>query len=198
MQARLDITLENARRVFTYFQVMPSYVEFVSVFAVKEGEQYEASDLRFSGFRETVYLSPSARQLRLDYLGLGGRGYQLCYNLKCVANKSLEEKRLSRLPRDKWKWSNRQMAFHHQFDTDRGTSLWILTAARDDLQQRVQKLVGPSGRAKDRDYSSAESSFVASLSAHLLLAQAASEDWRGHLRWLEQVLEEKVCCSICP
>jgi hypothetical protein len=189
-EARLDITLNDFRRLLTYFQVMPSLIDFISVFAIKNREP---PDLRFSGFHERVYLHQGLTPvtIEVDYLGLSGRNYQLCYNLKSMANKSEEYGDLERLKRENWEWSSRQMVIHHQFDVLKGTTLWILTMARSELQERVEKLIGPNSRRGDRDFTSAESSFCASLAVHILLAQAASEGWRGHLRWLEQVLEKK-------
>jgi len=182
---------------------MPAYVDFISLFAVnaREGGD-EISDLRFSGFREVVRLSPGYPGLSLRHLGLGGRGYQMSFNLKCVANQSMSSPEWPNLPRNEWSWHVRQAAVHHQFDVEKGTTLWILTAARDHLQTRVEALTGqasdcagtlrPIGRAQDRDFSDTEKSFVASISVHLMLAQWASEDWRGYIRWMEQELEKFV------
>ena len=212
-QSKLDISLTHAKRIFTYFQVMPSYVDFVSVFTAKRTEEVDVSDIRFSSFRERVRLGPGAQGLDLPHLGLSGRGYQLSYNLKNIANKSRDDPRWAAgIPQHKWKWSTRQAVFHHQFDMAHGTTLWILTSARETLQERVENLVDqsstalPSGarpravnkneevesRIEDRTFSTVEDCFVASLSVHLLLAQYSSEDWRGYLRWLEQMLESKV------
>jgi hypothetical protein len=216
-QEKLDVTLEHVCKIFTYFQVMPSYIDFISVFTVRPDDEDEVSDLRFSGFRERVRLStdPNMRGLKVDALALSGRAYQLSYNLKCIANKTKEAGKLDVVAQEKWQWSPRQAAIHHQFDVEKGTTLWIVTAARTELQMRIQDLTdqagtgaavpGPAGsaaaqttaangRAEDRTFTTAEDSFIASLSVHLLLAQWASEDWRSHLRWLEQVLEKKVCC----
>lgn len=197
-QARLDVTRDMACAILTYFQAMPSYIDYLSVFAIKIGEQVDASDLRFSGFKERLLLSPVStgpRGLNLPQLGLSGRSFQICFNLKSVSLKK------SVGVRERWQWSARQAVFHHQFDTGHGTSLWIMTSARDDIQKRIQELVGENGDEGDRSFDSPASSFMSSLAVHSVLAQWASEDWRGYIRWLEQVLEEKVwfcSCSFGP
>lgn len=166
------------------------------------------SDLRFSSFRESIRLSPDSCGLNLPHLALSGRGFQLCYNLKSVTNKSKDRLSWSTVKdrKERWDWSVRQAVFHHQFDMQEGRSLWIITSARDHLQQRVPKLTGqterrlrthtiygeddielPSSRS-DRTYTATADSFIASLSMHLMLAQYSSEDWRGYVRWLEQML----------
>lgn len=208
------MSLAHAKRIFTYFQVMPSYIDFVSAFCKKMQDDEDVSDLRFSSFRESIRLSRDSCGLDLPHLALSGRGFQLSYNLKSVTNKSKEKPSWSAVidRKEKWDWSVRQAVFHHQFDMKEGSSLWIITSARDYLQKRVQKITGQTERklpatsqAKsdeedtdlqtrpaDRTYTTAADSFIASLSIHLMLAQYASEDWRGYVRWLEQMLEKKV------
>jgi hypothetical protein len=213
-QSKLDVSLSHAERLFTYFQVMPSYIDFVSAFCKKRQDDEDVSDLRFSSFRESIRLSPIACGLNLPHLALSGRGFQLSYNLKSVTNKSKEKTSWPAViqSKEKWDWSVRQAVFHHQFDMKEGSSLWIITSARDYLQKRVQRLTGQTERRPpitsqanisedetelqsspaDRNYTTAADSFIASLSIHLMLAQYASEDWRGYVRWLEQMLEKKV------
>lgn len=206
------MSLAHAEMIFTYFQVMPSYIDFVSAFCKKRQDDEDVSDLRFSSFRESIRLSPDSCGLNLPHLALSGRGFQLSYNLKSVTNKSKERPSWPGVQdrMEKWDWSVRQAVFHHQFDMKEGRSLWIITSARHYLQERVQKLTGqmerrpsthashgeddlelPSSRT-DRTYTTTEDSFVASLSMHLMLAQYSSEDWRGYVRWLEQMLEKTV------
>ncbi|KAK3365513.1 hypothetical protein B0T24DRAFT_636007 [Lasiosphaeria ovina] len=207
-QAKLDVRLAHAKRIFTCFQVMPAYIDFVSVFAVKRADEEDISDIRFSSFREHVSLSDEMRGLNLPQLGLSGRGYQLSYNLKSVANTAKEYPArwtVVRNNREQWSWSIRQAVFHHQFDIEHGTTLWILTTARNYIQTRVEQLTGQTHnhaksiddetdflepRPQDRDFSTTEASFRASLAVHLVLAQYASEDWRGYLRWLEVMIEK--------
>jgi hypothetical protein len=195
---KLKVTFEHAKKILSYFQVMAAYVDFMSVFAVEAGrpdQKIDPVDLRFSSFREHVVLSPLTKGgLSLPFLGLGGRGYQLCYNLKCIANqdKEADPTGYTEVNRSTWTWSPRQAVFHHQFDMENGTSLWVITAARTQLQSRMQELLGDSGRAEDKRFRDVYSSFISSLSVHILLAQWASHDWRGHLRWLEQEIEENV------
>ncbi|KAK6072121.1 hypothetical protein SCUP234_09391 [Seiridium cupressi] len=242
-QAKLNLTLSHAKSIFTYFQVTPSYIDFISVFTVNRSDEADVSDLRFSSFRERVRLGAHSNCLSLPHLALSGRAFQLSYNLKCVSNTTRESptgwSRVANTP-EEWQWSTREMldsssvdrlsfgatlrfiveklkkltrflkysqaVFHHQFDMKEGTTLWILTAARNYLQKRVQKLVGQNGtqmasstndednlqpRSEDRSFSTPGKSFISSLSVHLVIAQYASEDWRGYLRWLEQMLEKK-------
>ncbi|KAK0717375.1 hypothetical protein B0T26DRAFT_802525 [Lasiosphaeria miniovina] len=124
---------------------------FVSVFAVKRADEEDISDIRFSSFRE--------------HLGLSGRGYQLSYNLKSVANTAKENYPQTRVEQLTGQTHN------HAKSIDDETDL---------LEPRPQ----------DRDFSTIEASFRASLAVHLVLAQYASEYWGGYLRWLEVMIEK--------
>jgi len=171
---------------------MASFVDFITMFAVKgsSGRQVEPVELRFSGFRERILLARPARALALPSLGLGGRNYQLCYSLKRMNLRRQAAKQ------EDFLWSARHSAVHHQFDIEKGVTVWVVASARDELRGRIKQLTGANGNAdfrqEDRCFASAEESFISSLAVHLVLAQWATEDWRGYIRWLEQVLEEKV------
>ena len=80
-RARLKITQSMLTQILTYHQVMPAYLDFISVF----GSQSKLHDLRFSSFREQATLADPLRSRVVHGLGRSGRQYQLCYNLKCVA-----------------------------------------------------------------------------------------------------------------
>ena len=119
-RAPLRLTQDMLLRLLSFHQVMPVYLDFLSVF----GSQNEARDLRFSGFREQVALSITHRA-SIPELGRSGRQFQLSYNLKAVACKSALGIALT-----EQQWSIRQAAIHHQFDVESGLSLWIITQGR--------------------------------------------------------------------
>ncbi|XMA09782.1 hypothetical protein WAI453_002573 [Rhynchosporium graminicola] len=131
-ETKLSVTRDIASRILTYFQVMPSSIDFISVFTVHPGQQIEAVELRFK-FPTLL---------------------QLCYNLKCVAFKYGSGRR------EYWLWSPRQAAVHHQLDVGEGTALWIFASARDELQERVSELTGPEGRLDDRTFDTPAESFI--------------------------------------
>jgi hypothetical protein len=173
-------------RILTYHQVMSGFLDFLSVFGLKD-EKNEARDLRYSGFREQTTFSDPISGSVIPQLGRHGRQFQLCYNLKSVVCKSAA--RVALVDKD---WSIRQGAFHHQFDIQEGTTLWIVTQGRKDIKERVQKLTGDNGRPEDRDFSTPAQCFRASLEVHLLYCHWSTERWRWYVQWLEEVIEEKV------
>lgn len=175
-RSELQVTQEMLTLILTFHQVMPSYLDFISVF----GAQSDSRDLRFSGFRESRNLIRSSRMPVLDSLGRSGRQFQLVYNFKGVTCKEKNE------------WSIRQAAIHHQFDIENGTTLWIVTKGHTDLQQRYKELTGPEGREEDRSFGDVAQCLRSSLAVHSLFCQWATEDWRDYLRWLEETIESEV------
>ncbi|KAL9080572.1 MAG: hypothetical protein Q9157_000714 [Trypethelium eluteriae] len=150
------------------------------------GAQSDPKDLRFSGFRERTMMRDPARGLPVPSLGRSGRNFQISYNLKGVTFKSKgnESMRLD-------EWSIRQAAIYHQFDIVFGTTLWIVTKGRLDIQQRYKELTGPDGRAEDKSFDSLEDCFRSTLAAHLLYCHWSTEDWRWYIRWLEDIIDEE-------
>ncbi|KAH6699840.1 hypothetical protein BKA61DRAFT_582692 [Leptodontidium sp. MPI-SDFR-AT-0119] len=65
-------------RILTYHQVMPAYLDFLSVF----GSDIHPRDLRFSDFPEQTLLSNTPRGVIAPELGRSGRQFQMCYNIK--------------------------------------------------------------------------------------------------------------------
>ncbi|KAI9776788.1 MAG: hypothetical protein M1816_005082 [Peltula sp. TS41687] len=168
--------------------LMPNYLDFVSVF----GSQALPRELRFSSFREQILLSSPPRGPAVPDLGRSGRQFQLCYNLKAVtclsdANTATKSK----------EWSIRQAAFHHQFDVEEGTTLWIVTQGSLDLKNRVQEMTGKDGRPEDRAFRNPEECFRSSLAIHLLYCHWSTEEWRWYIQWLEDVIDQELAIPRC-
>ncbi|ERF69788.1 hypothetical protein EPUS_07044 [Endocarpon pusillum Z07020] len=178
----LNITRQMLIRIASYHQVMPEYLDFISVF----GQQSSSRELRFSGFREQVLLSKPVKGLSMPSLGRSGRQYQLCYNLKSVACLSAADTTLKQK-----EWSIRQAAFYHQFDVGHGTTLWIVTKGDLEIKERLQEMTGKDGRPEDRAFGTPEECFRSSLAVHLLYCHWSTEAWRWYLQWLEDVTDHE-------
>ena len=181
----LKLTRTMLTRILTYHQVMAGYLDFLFVF----GSQNEARDLRYSGFREQFSLrklpTPNPNEIRT--LKRSGRQFQLSYNLKTVALKSPDNTALSDM-----EWSIRQAAFHHQFDIEEGTTLWIVTQGHLSIKERIQEMTAIHGRPEDRKFGNEVECFRTSLRTHLLYCQWSTEEWRWYIQWLEEVIETEV------
>lgn len=64
--------------LFSYHQVMPTFLDFLFPF----GRQEFAQNFYFSGFRSQCRLSDNQGSLSVPQLGRSGQSYELCYNLK--------------------------------------------------------------------------------------------------------------------
>ena len=181
---QLKITRNALTQILTFHQVNPIYSDFILLF----GAQSDPTDLRFSSFRQTTTIQFPARGPSIEELGRSGRHFQLCYNLKGVTLKQKDKIH----PRFD-EWSLRQAAIYHSFDVVFGTTLWIVTKGRLDIQQRFKELTGPRAREEDKSFGTSEQCFRSSLSAHLLYGQWSTEDWRWYIRWLEEAVENHVC-----
>ena len=170
-------------RILSYYQVMPSYLDFLLVFGVHK----HSREKRFSGFRQQVLWAKDSN-LAIDCLGRSGREFQICYNLKAVA-KSTEPGLLTTSDKH---WSIRQGAFHHQFDMEKGNSLWIVTRTGLDIKQRIEELTGKSGRSEDRQFQTPAECLRSSLAVHLLLCHWSCENWRSYFQWLEDTMDSEV------
>lgn len=190
----LNITRKMLLRVLSYHQVMPAYLDFISVF----GSQDDPRDLRFSGFREQTLISQGSniRGPAVLSLGRSGRQIQLSYNLKAVACTSL-------INAENKTWSIRQTAFHHQFDVENGKSLWIVTKGDLQIKDRIEEMTGQNGKPEDRNVSTLQDCFKFSLKSHLLCCHWSTEEWRWYIQWLEEMIDIEVRKSLrqlilCP
>lgn len=181
-RARLRVTRSMLVEVLTFHQVMPDYLEFLFIF----GLQSEPRDLGFGSFRQHMSLKPANSKFAVPSLGRTGRNYQLCYNLKGVTCKYRNPEDLAQSD-----YSIRQAAIYHKFDASNGSSLWIVTKGGLDLNDRFKKLTGKDARPEDKSFGSVEECFKSSLSAHLLFCHWATEDWRGYIKWLEEVVDQE-------
>ena len=187
-QAQLNISRKMLVRILSYHQVMPSYLDFVSLFGIHNNFR----EPRFSGFRDQTVLTPN-KNLEADTLGRSGRQYQLCWNLKAPGRWS-DERTLQPSPE---KWTIRQGAFHHQFDVMNGTTLWIITKPGLDIKDRVQDVTGKSGNEEDRQFTTPEQCLKSSFAVHLLIGHWATEKWRQYFQWLENKIEDEVSQTAC-
>ena len=147
--------------LFTYHQVMASFLDFVFPF----GKQLYAKDFHFGGFKEGSRFSPGP-YTGISELNRSGLGLRLSYNLRSVERSQYQ----TGLP-----WSIRQIAVYHEFDiqTDRG--MWIIVKGDKFIRDRMTE-VNPMPILSHEN--SRSEAFSLSLSTHLLLCDWCGENWR--------------------
>ena len=206
-RSRLRVSRSMMTHLLTFHGVMPTYLDFVFVF----GRQEEPRDLNFSGFREHMSLEKHRITQNHQIKSLqdrpmpviGDDHYQMCFNLKGATFKTntwkrqweamrLEHKISDSLPVLDREWTIRQVAIYHRFNVETGETLWILTKGDTDLQQRFKDLTSKNSLPAGNSFDTPLECFRSSLAAQVMYCQWSTEDWREQLRWLEDVIEEKV------
>ena len=175
----LKCTKQMLLRLLTYHQVMPAYLDFLTVF----GSHSAPKELRFSGFRDQIHLEKISSH-PIDPLRRSGRQFQLSFNLKSVTCKTPPTTHV-----ESFLWSIRPVAIHHQFDIEEGTTLWIITKGNLELQKRVKDMTSSQGRPVDKTFDTAENCLRSTLGVHLMIAHFSAEEWRPYVQWLEDVVD---------
>ena len=161
--------------ICTFYQVPPSFLDFVFPFGMRE----HAQDFHFSGLREESRLASYDRGCALPVLNRSGRDLRFCYNLRSVEpSKSQPD-----LP-----WSIRQCAVYHSFDVDNGQISWVIVKGNKDMKDRITEASKkPTHNGSLRE--SRSNRFAASLETHLMLCNWSGENWRWYINDLEDRLQ---------
>jgi hypothetical protein len=182
----LNITLKSLRRLSSYHQITPHFLDFIDVYGHISGND---RDLRFSGFRTELYLQNPPAGCVIDDLGRSGRHYQLCYNMKTVVQKGqLSDKGSGAIP-----WKIRQAAIHHQFDvgTTNGAQVWVFGDPHGEIKDRVADIVHVQENHKHR-FGTTSQSLKSSLDIHLEIARWSTGGWRRYILFLEETIQNLV------
>lgn len=175
----LKVTWSMLSRILTFHQVMPNFLDFISVF----GKQDDARDITFSSFQDLNLISRAPAKLAIDELDRTANRYQLCYNLKSVATGS------------KTKYSIRQAAVHHQFDIKEGKAFWIFAQGHWDLFDRLNAISGPDWRERSLSFGCLAECFGSTLTVHKLACEWACQNWRKYIVYLEVNIKKHVSFS---
>ena len=162
---------------FTYFQVIPEFLDFLFLF----GKQEHAQDLYCSGFYQRTCLTGVRLGTKADTRKWSGRDMQVCYSLKSVESSPSQEH---------WPWSIRHCAVHHSFDTENIRSTWLIIKGDSLIEERIQLATSekeaPMGNLA---FETIEGAFGAALTTHLILCDWSAENWRWYIKFLEESFE---------
>ncbi len=159
---------------FTYFQVMPAFMDFLLLF----GEQEHAQDLYCSGFYQHTRLAGVELGTKADTRNWSGRDMQVCYSLKSVEPSPSQAH---------WPWSIRHCAVHHSFDAEYIRSTWLIIKGDQLIEERIKSATSekeaPMGKPA---FETIEKAFGAALTTHLILCDWSAENWRWYIKFLEE------------
>jgi len=196
---RLDLRLDDLMCIGSYHQVMPDYMDFLSVYGMRSSGKVDAG-LRFTGFRSRLVCSHPLPGHAIVDIGRSGKRFELCYNLKSAV-RQLEMKAAQPLdteinqPQDLG-FAIRQAAVYHRFDLKTHRSFWMTTDPGADLRDTISHLLRnelqPSEIFSD-DTSTFNDALRFSLDIHLALAEWVTEDWKWYVDRLEDRVEAIAC-----
>ena len=162
--------------VFTYHQVLPSFLDFLFPF----GNQQYAQDFHFSGFKYEDRYSDVDCGLKIPELGWSGHDFQLCYNLKSIEPSKGQPE---------WPWSIRQSALYHSFDVENGRTNWIVIKGDQLLKKRMKLATGSRGLPESSCFGTIDRAFASTLAIHIIMCEWSGENWRWYINFLEEALQ---------
>lgn len=171
----LHISRDMALWILTFFQVLPSFLEFLFAF----GKQLRAVDFQFSGFREDNRVEAGLNRGPVPGLNRSGQDFQICYNLKTFEYKAGIA----------WPWSSRQTVVWHSFDVQTGRASWIAIKANDIIRERLKEVSNMSLARNNDLYKSAAEMFVNTLTCHTVIIEWSGEGWRRYINFLDEQLQ---------
>lgn len=171
-RSRLRTSRQTLMLAFSYFQVMPEFLNFLFLF----GQRALAIDLYCSGFHHNTRLGENSSNLTDETRSWSGADLQMCYTLKSV------EPSPSQID---WPWSIRHCAVHHTFDVINIRSTWIMIKGDRKIAERIQSVTGGQGPAEFSSFDSIICAFNASLLTHIVLCDWSAENWQRYINFLE-------------
>ncbi|KAK5720387.1 hypothetical protein LTR17_015024 [Elasticomyces elasticus] len=173
----LNVTLSMAQRIFTYHQVMSSFMDCVFSFGFREHSQ----DCSLAAFYSNNRLAESQRGLRITDLGRSGRMMEHCYSLKSVerSNGQLD-----------WPWAVRQCSIYHALDLETAQATWIVIKANRLMEKLVADATAPPQYRTKLAPGSVDTAVAAALVVHQLVVAWSSDNWHWYISFLESALQD--------
>ncbi|KAL8792767.1 MAG: hypothetical protein Q9195_004654 [Heterodermia aff. obscurata] len=175
-RSKLQTTREMLMLCFTYFRVMPEFLDFLICFGYRSRPQ----DAYFSSFRQRTCLSASNQSLHVPELAWSGSEISMCYNLRSA-------ERSGSGPND---WSIRLCAVHHTFDLKNVRSNWIIIKNNDVLKERVEHASSSHSSSEETSFDTLDRAFAAALNTHLVFCDLSVEQWRWYVNNLDEQFQE--------
>ncbi|KAK4952430.1 hypothetical protein LTR10_009236 [Elasticomyces elasticus] len=173
----LNITLVMAQQIFTYHQVMSSFMDCVFSFGFREHSQ----DCSLAAFYSSNRLSEPYLGLQITELGRSGRMMEHCYSLKSVerSNGQLD-----------WPWAVRQCSIYHALDLKSAQATWIVIKANRLMEKLVADATAPPQYQAKLTPRSVGTAVAAALVVHELVVAWSSDNWHWYISFLESALQD--------
>ncbi|KAI1208378.1 uncharacterized protein F4807DRAFT_431109 [Annulohypoxylon truncatum] len=167
----LGCSKEQLTYLLTYYQVMPSFLDFVLNFSTRGAPVAHAS------FRHENYLEKNSPELALPEFKRSGIQIQHAFNLLSIERTRNED--------EMNQWPLRQVAMYHSFDVTNGRSLWIILKGNQLMARRILAATKSHRHLKASEIESPETSFIAGLQIQTMMVEWCSESWAEYIDYLE-------------
>ncbi|KAL4801855.1 hypothetical protein BDV18DRAFT_164668 [Aspergillus unguis] len=161
----LQMTAEFLKKLFTFVQVHPEYLDVVTLFSEKLGPVEQS----FSSFFSHCWPDRSA-------VAESACSYNVGYNIKYVAPHGR--------PNPKDPFSVRETGTYHSFDAGTRQAQWVMIQASEELQERIRLYFARSNDGQEDQ-----------IRIHGMIFQAATAGWREYLVYLESEFSKMVSRS---
>ena len=173
----LGCSREQLAFLFTYYQVMPSFLDFVFTF------RHRSRPVDHAIFRQESYLDVDSPTFRLNAPARSGFQIQHAFNLLSVER--------AKDKNEAHQWPLRQVALYHSFDVQNGRTVWIFLKGNNEMLARIRKARKTHRDLKPSGINSPESSFAASLQIHNILVDWCADSWAQYIDNLEDDVNDK-------
>ncbi|KAF5641654.1 acriflavine sensitivity control ACR-2 [Fusarium sp. NRRL 52700] len=178
-RAPLNCSRDSFSHIMSYYQVPPTFIEFVSAF----GATHYPTDYHMTGFEFDDTLGVHESNLvNISTLGRSGREHRIQYLLRSVERDFNDD--------GSRRWNIRQAAVYHSFDLVSGKALWINIKANGLLRDRIMEATGDPAILDLGTQDDLAKSFAATLVIHLILLEWCDEDWRTCIRDCESKVRD--------
>ncbi|KAI2621256.1 hypothetical protein GGR54DRAFT_94494 [Hypoxylon sp. NC1633] len=171
-RGQLGCTKEQLTTLLTYYQVMPTFLDFILTFSIR------ARPLAHAIFRQENYLETNSPEFSLPALGRSGIQIQHAFNLLSVERAGH--------PDEKNQWPLRQIALYHSFDVTNGRCRWIILKGNQLMRRRIFSATKQHRCLKAKEITSPETSFVAALQVQTIVTEWCAESWAEYIDYLEE------------
>lgn len=178
--APLDCSREMLTCLFTFYQVMPQFLDVVLSFGALPGRNVPTAVHRCIFQYEHLTDPEDVQQYNIPQLGRSGLEIRHCYNLWSVEKSDHQN----------YSWAIRQAGLYHSFDIKMGKATWIHVKANNVLQTRIKEATSSGKRLREKDLQTIHGSFTATLMTHLIVFEWCNKSWRLYLSHWECELVE--------
>ncbi|KAI8623409.1 hypothetical protein F5Y19DRAFT_468532 [Xylariaceae sp. FL1651] len=173
----LGCTQQQLSILLTHHQVMPTFLDFVMAFKIRQ------RPVAYAFFRRENYLDADSPKFNLPKRRRSGLQIQHAFNLLSVEKTTI--------PSEQNQWPLRQTALYHSFDIVSGQALFIVLKGNTNIAKRIKDEVTNHRDLQPSSLANTERSFIGALQAQLIVLEWCGESWAEYVDYFEDKAKAK-------